>query len=79
MATIGRNRAVVDIGKMHLSGWLAWIVWMLVHLMSLLGMKNKFVVLLNWTVSYFTFSSGLRIIMRPSRYPLRSYWDEKGA
>lgn len=76
MATIGRNRAVVDIGKTHLSGWPAWIAWMGVHLMSLLGMRNKAVVLLNWMVSYFTFSAGLRLMMRPSRYPLRSYWGE---
>lgn len=76
MATIGRNRAVVDMGRTHLSGWLAWIVWMAVHLMSLLGMRNKAVVLINWMVSYFTFSAGLRLMLRPSKYPLRSYWEE---
>ncbi len=76
MATIGRNRAVVDMGKTHFSGWAAWIVWMGVHLMSLLGMRNKAVVLLNWVVSYFTFSAGLRLMLRPSKYPLRSYWED---
>lgn len=75
MATIGRNRAVVDIGRTHLSGWPAWVAWMGVHLISLLGMRNKAVVLLNWMVSYFTFSAGLRLMLRPSKYPLRSYWD----
>lgn len=75
MATIGRNRAVVDIGKTHFSGWFAWMLWMAVHLMSLLGMRNKIVVLLNWMASYFTFSAGLRLMLRPSKYPLRSYWD----
>lgn len=76
MATIGRNKAVVDIGKIHLSGWPAWAAWMGVHLMSLLGMRNKAVVLLNWMVSYFTFSAGLRLMLRPSKYPLHSYWDK---
>lgn len=69
MATIGRNHAVVDIGKLHFSGWFAWITWMIVHLLSILGMRNKTVVLLNWTWQYFTFSSSLRLILRPSRYP----------
>lgn len=76
MATIGRNRAVVDMGKLHLKGRLAWFVWMAVHLMSLLGMRNRTVVLINWMWSYFTFSSGMRLLMRPGRYPLRSYWNE---
>lgn len=76
MATIGRNRAVVDIGRFHLRGRLAWLVWMCVHLMSLLGMRNRTVVFINWMWGYFTFSSGLRLLMRPDRYPLRSYWDE---
>ena len=76
MATIGRNRAVVDIGRFHLRGRLAWLVWMCVHLVSLLGMRNRTVVFINWMWGYFTFSSGLRLLMRPDRYPLRSYWDE---
>lgn len=77
MATIGRNRAVVDIGKFHLSGYIAWLAWIVVHLISLLGMRNRAVVLINWTWSYFTFATGLRLLMRPDRYPLRSYWNEK--
>lgn len=76
MATIGRNRAVVDMGSTHLSGWIAWITWMTVHLLSLLGMRNKAVVLINWMVSYLTFSAGLRLMLRPSKYPLRSYWKD---
>lgn len=75
MATIGRNKAVVDIGRLHFSGWFAWLVWMFIHLISLLGMRNKFVVMINWTWSYFTFSSSLRLMLRPGRYPLRSYWS----
>lgn len=69
MATIGRNHAVVDLPHAHLSGWFAWFIWMFVHLISLLGMRNKTIVLLNWTWSYFTFSSSLRLILRQNRYP----------
>lgn len=66
MATIGRNRAVVDLKLIHFSGWFAWLTWMFIHLIGLLGMRNKIVVLLNWIWSYFTFSSSLRLILRPS-------------
>lgn len=76
MATIGRNRAVVDIGKLHLSGYPAWAAWLFVHLLSLLGMRNRIVVLINWFWNYFTFSGSLRLMLRPDRYPLRSYWNE---
>ncbi len=69
MATIGRNHAVVDLHKFHFAGWFAWIVWMAVHLMSLLGMRNKAVVFINWVWAYFTSSSSLRLILRPSRNP----------
>lgn len=76
MATIGRNRAVVDIGKIHMSGRAAWWTWLVVHLMTLLGMRNKAVVFINWMWSYFNFSAGLRLLMRPERYPLRNHWNE---
>lgn len=75
MATIGRNRAVVDMGGVHLSGLMAWIIWLVVHLISILGMRNRAVVFINWMWNYFTFSSGLRLLLRPDRLPLRSYWD----
>lgn len=70
MATVGRNRAVVDMGKVHFSGFPAWLAWMAVHLMSLLGMRNKLVVLLNWIWNYWTYSAALRVLLRPSRLPL---------
>ena len=76
MATIGRDRAVVDMGRMHMSGRLAWWAWLFVHLMSILGMRNRTVVLINWMWNYWTFSTGLRLIMRPKRYPLRDHWAE---
>ncbi|MBV8253859.1 MAG: NAD(P)/FAD-dependent oxidoreductase [Chitinophaga sp.] len=64
MATIGRNRAVVEIGGMKMSGFFAWVVWMVVHLMSLLGFRNKLVVFINWFYRYFTFERGTRIIIK---------------
>lgn len=69
MATIGRNHAVVDMYKLHFGGWFAWIVWMTVHLMSLLGMRNKVIVMFNWIWAYVTHSPSQRMILRPSKYP----------
>ena len=76
MATIGRDRAVVDMGKMHVSGRMAWWMWLVVHLMSILGMRNRTVVFINWIWNYWTFSTGLRLLVRPQRYPIRNYWNE---
>lgn len=64
MATIGRNRAVAEFAGMKLSGYFAWIVWMIVHLMSLMGFRNKLVVFINWFYRYFTFERGTRIIIK---------------
>ncbi|RBL88440.1 NAD(P)/FAD-dependent oxidoreductase [Chitinophaga flava] len=64
MATIGRNRAVAEIFNTRLSGYIAWMVWMVVHLMSLLGFRNKLVVFINWFYRYFTFDRGTRIIIK---------------
>jgi NADH dehydrogenase len=64
MATIGRNHAVAEFAGMKLSGFIAWMVWMLVHLMSLMGFRNKMVVLSNWFYRYFTFDRGTRIIIK---------------
>lgn len=76
MATVGRNRAVVDLKHMHLYGRPAWFTWMFVHLMSLLGMRNKLTVLITWVWSYCTYSSAARILLHPNRYPLRKRWGE---
>ena len=64
MATIGRNKAVADIGKMHLHGFFAWIIWMVVHLMFLMGFRNKLIVFINWVYSYLTYDRGTRIILK---------------
>lgn len=64
MATIGRNKAVVDLPKFKFSGVFAWFVWMFVHLFSLIGFKNKAVVFLNWVYNYIRFDREARLIMR---------------
>jgi len=63
LATIGRNKAVADINKIHLKGFPAWAVWMLVHLRSILGVKNKLVVLIDWIWNYFTYDLAMRLIL----------------
>jgi len=65
MATIGRNKAVVDLPKYHFHGVFAWFVWMFVHLFSLIGFKNKAVVFLNWVYNYIRFDREGRLIIRP--------------
>lgn len=62
MATIGRNRAVADLKHLKLTGFPAWSAWMFIHLMSLLGMRNKTVALINWTWNYFTLNTSLRLL-----------------
>ncbi len=63
MATVGRNRAVVDLKKVKFQGFFAWFVWMFVHLMSLIGFKNKFFVLFSWLWSYFSYDKSNRLII----------------
>lgn len=62
MATIGRNKAVVEIGKFHSQGFFAWIMWLVVHLRSILGVKNKMMVLLNWLWKYVSYNDSIRMI-----------------
>ena len=61
MATIGRSAAAAQVRGIELSGWLAWAAWLLVHLIFLIGFRNKAAVLLQWTYSYFTYKRGCRI------------------
>jgi NADH dehydrogenase len=65
MATIGRNKAVVDIGKWHTKGSFAWILWMFVHLIALVGFRNRLVALTNWSMNYWSYDRGIRLIIRP--------------
>lgn len=65
MATIGRNKAVVDLKAYKFAGFFAWFVWMFVHLMSLVGFRNRVVVFFNWTYNYINFDKAARLIIRP--------------
>jgi NADH dehydrogenase len=65
MATVGRNLAVVDLPYISFQGFFAWFVWMFVHLKSILGVRNKLVVFLNWVWNYFTYDQSLRLIISP--------------
>jgi NADH dehydrogenase len=62
MATIGRSRAVAMVDRMQLSGFLAWLAWLVVHIFYLIGFKNRLVVMITWAWSYFTYKRGARII-----------------
>ncbi|HKQ89113.1 MAG TPA: NAD(P)/FAD-dependent oxidoreductase, partial [Blastocatellia bacterium] len=62
MATIGRKAAIAEIGKLHLSGFMAWMAWLVVHIFFLIGFRNRFMVLFNWAWSYFTYQRGARLI-----------------
>lgn len=65
MATIGRNKAVVDLKHYKFGGFFAWFIWMFVHLMSLVGFRNRVIVLFNWTYNYINFDKAARLIIRP--------------
>jgi len=62
MATIGRSRAVAETGKLHLSGFIAWLAWLVVHLWYLVGFRNRLMVMIEWAWSYFTYQRGARLI-----------------
>jgi len=64
MATIGRNKAVVDIGKLQFGGFLAWLIWMFIHLIALVGFRNRLVVFLNWVYNYANYNKASRLIIR---------------
>jgi NADH dehydrogenase len=64
MATIGRNKAVADLKFMHLSGLPAWLAWLFVHIIFLVGFRNRLLVLLQWAWAYLTFDKGARLITR---------------
>lgn len=65
MATIGRNKAVAEVGKLKFKGLFAWVVWMFVHLLALVGFRNKMVTFVNWLYAYFNYEKGARLIIRP--------------
>ncbi|HEX6979366.1 MAG TPA: NAD(P)/FAD-dependent oxidoreductase [Alphaproteobacteria bacterium] len=67
LATIGRKAAVIEFGRFHLGGFLAWLVWSIAHIYFLIGFRNRLVVALNWVWNYFTFQRGARLITGSGR------------
>jgi NADH dehydrogenase len=65
MATVGRNRALVQIGKINFGGFFGWATWLLVHLMSIVGFRNRVVTLFNWIWNYVSYDRNIRLIIRP--------------
>lgn len=63
MATVGRNKAVAELAGMKMGGFMAWLMWLVVHLRSILGVKNKFIVFFNWMINYFSYGQSLRLII----------------
>lgn len=68
MATVGRNKAVVDLPFIRFKGYLAWLVWMFLHLMLILTVRNKLIIFINWAWSYLTKNSSLRLILKPTKH-----------
>jgi NADH dehydrogenase len=62
LAVIGRNSAVIATGRLHLHGWIAWLIWLFVHLIYLVSFSNRLIVFIRWGVQYLTFSRGARLI-----------------
>jgi NADH:ubiquinone reductase (H+-translocating) len=69
LATIGRSAAVAQFGKVHISGFLAWLSWLFIHVFFLIGFRNRVMVLLEWAWSYFTYERGARLITGDQRLP----------
>lgn len=68
LAVIGRSRAIADLGWIRFSGWFAWVFWLFVHIMYLVGFRNRIAVLLEWAYAYFTSQAGVRLITDVERY-----------
>ena len=68
LATIGRSHAVADLGKLHFSGFLAWLSWLFVHLFFLIGFRNRLMVMAEWAWAYVTYNPGARLITEPTEY-----------
>jgi NADH dehydrogenase len=65
LATVGRNKAVVDLSFVKFQGLLAWLFWMFIHLMAIVGVKNRLLIFINWAYHYFTYDQSLRLIIKP--------------
>jgi NADH dehydrogenase len=62
LATIGRSKAVADLGKLHFSGYFAWLAWLFVHLLFLIGFRNRIMVMMDWAWAYITYNQSARLI-----------------
>ena len=69
MATIGRSAAIAQVGRLHFSGLPAWLAWLVLHLVFLIGFRNRISVLVSWVHSYFTYQRGARIILGGESLP----------
>ncbi len=69
LATIGRNKAVADIGQFRFAGFFSWFIWMFVHLMALVGFRNRMIVFFNWGYNYINFDKAARLIIRSFNKP----------
>jgi len=69
LATIGRKAAVADFGRIHLSGFFAWIAWLVVHIFNLIGFRNRAAVLFEWALAYFTYQRSGRLLLRGPEAP----------
>jgi NADH dehydrogenase len=73
LATIGKNLAVADLPGVKTQGFFAWVLWLFVHLMAIVGVKNRFFILINWVWNYFTSDQSLRVLIRPKK---RNFTDK---
>ncbi|HLY99538.1 MAG TPA: NAD(P)/FAD-dependent oxidoreductase, partial [Candidatus Angelobacter sp.] len=62
LATVGRSKAVADLGRLHFSGYFAWLAWLFVHLLFLIGFRNRIMVMMEWAWAYVTYNQGARLI-----------------
>ncbi len=72
LATIGRSYAIADLGPIRLAGWLAWLIWAVVHLLFLIGFRNRYVTLFQWAWNYLTFECPARLVSYEEEEALRS-------
>jgi NADH dehydrogenase len=68
LATVGRSRAVAQIGRLKFSGFIAWALWLIVHIFFLIGFRNRIAVMLDWANAYITYQRSSRIILEDAHY-----------
>jgi NADH dehydrogenase len=69
LATIGRAAAIAQFGKLHISGYFAWLAWLFVHVFFLIGFRNRLIVMIQWAWSYLTYERGARLITGDATLP----------